>query len=94
VYASYYQRVMDTMQFGVELMRNARNEVMTTLAYQLEVSNRFIMRAQVDTNWTATAVIERRLGKTVPFTLTISTVLDCLKSQTGIGVGLNLGGGY
>jgi len=94
VHASYYQRAMDNMQLGVELMRNARNEVMTTLAYQLEVSNRFIMRAQFDTNWTATAVIERRLGKTVPFTLTISTVLDCLKSQTGVGIGLNLGGGY
>ncbi|KAL3119619.1 hypothetical protein niasHT_006705 [Heterodera trifolii] len=72
------------LQFGVEFEANFKlQEVNTTFAYQIEVPTlRTLARACCDTQ------LE---GRSLPFSLAISGVLDHVKAQGKFGIGLLIG---
>uniref|UniRef100_A0A915DTU6 Uncharacterized protein n=1 Tax=Ditylenchus dipsaci TaxID=166011 RepID=A0A915DTU6_9BILA len=54
--ASYHLKASDSLQFGVVLDSNFRQqETKATFAYQAEVTDSFLFRASCDTDWTVAA---------------------------------------
>lgn len=91
---TYYHKLTDTLQAGVELESNFRlQDANATFAYHAEIPETgFTIRASVDTNWTVGAVLERKLyGPNAPFTLAISGLINHTKAQGRFGVGLLVG---
>uniref|UniRef100_A0A914HZX7 Mitochondrial import receptor subunit TOM40 homolog n=1 Tax=Globodera rostochiensis TaxID=31243 RepID=A0A914HZX7_GLORO len=88
----YYHKQSEHLQFGVEFEANFKlQEANTTFAYQIEVPDSMTLRASCDTNWTVSAVLEKKLSKQLPFSLGLSGWLNHVKAQGKFGVGLIIG---
>lgn len=92
IHASYYLRTNESTQVGVEVETNLRvGESLATLAYQLDVPKaNLVFRGMVDSSWTVGAVMEKKLAP-LPFTFSLSAMLNHAKAQSRFGIGLIIG---
>ncbi|OQR73244.1 mitochondrial import receptor subunit TOM401-like [Tropilaelaps mercedesae] len=92
VHASYYMKTNESTQVGVEVETNLRmGESLGTLAYQFDVPKaNLVFRGMVDSTWTVGAVMEKKLTP-LPFTFSLSAMLNHAKAQSRFGVGLIIG---
>jgi mitochondrial import receptor subunit TOM40 len=90
VQASYFHKVNDMAEFGVELqalVAQGKRDAACTLGAKFDfVKSTF--RTQIDTTGRVSAVLEERLAPSL--TLTLSGDLDHLKGQSKFGIGLQI----
>jgi len=87
----YYHKGRNNLQYGVEWETNFRlQESVAAFAYQADMSTS-TFRTSIDTNWTVGAVLEKKLSPGLPFTLALSGMLNLVKHQARVGIGLILG---
>jgi len=87
----YYHKGLNNFQYGVEWETNFRlQESVAAFAYQAELPTS-VFRASIDTNWTVGAVLEKKLSPALPFTLALSGMVNFVKNQSRVGIGLILG---
>ncbi|TMS34501.1 hypothetical protein L596_002081 [Steinernema carpocapsae] len=93
LHACYYHKQHENIAFGVEFESNLRlQEAVTTFGYAVELPEAGVtMRASCDTQWTVGGVFEKRLSRELPFTLSLSGLLNHSKAQGKFGVGLIIG---
>lgn len=92
IHLCYYQRASEQLQLGVEVETNFRmQEAVATLGYQVDLPKQeLVFRGMVDTNWTVSAVLEKKL-QPLPFTFALSGILNHTKNQFRLGCGLIIG---
>lgn len=88
----YHHQSTSPIQFGVELESNMRTmESQCTFGYQVDLNKaNMTFRGMVDSNWTAGAVLEKRLLP-LPFTFVLSGFLNHVKPSYRFGIGLTIG---
>jgi mitochondrial import receptor subunit TOM40 len=88
----YHHQSTSPIQFGVELESNIRTMESTgTLSYQVDLNKaNMTFKGMFDSNWTAGAVLEKRLLP-LPFTLILSGFLNHVKQSYRFGIGLTIG---
>ncbi|KAI8879168.1 hypothetical protein K501DRAFT_336267 [Backusella circina FSU 941] len=90
IQASYYQRINDKVDFGVELnlmVQNGRREAVTTVGGKFDF-RQATFRGQIDTTGKVSAVLEEKMAP--GFSFLISGDLDHMKGQSKFGVGIML----
>jgi mitochondrial import receptor subunit TOM40 len=88
----HHQSSKSPIQFGVELESNVRTaESQATFNYQVDLQKaNMTFKGMVDSNWTAGAVMEKRLLP-LPFTFVLSGFLNHTKPSYKFGIGLTIG---
>lgn len=89
----YFQKAMDKLDFAVEVETDLRESASVgTLGYKYELPEaNMLFKGSFNSNWTATAVLEKRLLP-LPFTFSISGQLTHgKKSDFKLGCGLQIG---
>lgn len=88
----YHHQSTSPIQFGVEFESNLRTqESQTTFSYQVDLNKANVtFKGMVDSNWTAGAVMEKRLMP-LPFTFVLSGFLNHVKPSYKFGIGLTIG---
>lgn len=88
----YYQRKNENLQVGVQVETNLTEPDSTaSFGYQVDLpKSNFVFRGFVDTNWNVGGVFEKKLLP-LPFTLLFSGLINHVKSQTRVGLGLYVG---
>ncbi|RNA02720.1 mitochondrial import receptor subunit TOM40 -like protein [Brachionus plicatilis] len=88
----YYHQSKSPLQFGVELETNLRTmESSSSFSYQVDLSKaNMTFKGMVDSNWTAGAVLEKRLLP-LPFTFVLSGFLNHVKASYKFGIGFTIG---
>lgn len=91
-HAALYYKANDNIQAGVDFDHNTRMQSSkVSLVYNVEVPKaNIVFKAMVDTDWTVTSVLEKRLDGS-PITLSLSGMLNHVKNAARFGIGLNLG---
>jgi len=89
---SYFRRVNEELQVGVELENNYQEQQFNAaLAYQYDLPKaNFSMKAMIDNNWTVTGVLEKRLLP-MPFLLSLCGSINHVKNQFRLGCGFSIG---
>jgi mitochondrial import receptor subunit TOM40 len=89
----YYRRINEELQIGVDLERNFMlGESVAQIGYQYDLPKaNFTMKAMVDTNWTVTAMLEKRLLP-MPFTFSLCGSINHVKNQFRLGCSMVIGG--
>jgi len=92
VNCSYYHKVTENLQMGVELEGAATTqEYLCTIGYQQDIpSANLVFKGQIDTNWCVAGVLEKRLLP-LPFTFSMSALANHVKGTYRFGVGLLIG---
>lgn len=87
----YHHQSSSPIQFGVELESNIRTmESQTTFCYQVDLNKaNLTFKGMVDSNFTAGAVLEKRLLP-LPFTFVLSGFLNHIKSSYKFGIGFTI----
>uniref|UniRef100_A0A1B6CVH6 Uncharacterized protein n=1 Tax=Clastoptera arizonana TaxID=38151 RepID=A0A1B6CVH6_9HEMI len=88
----YYAKASEQLQFGVELESNFRlQESCATIAYQVDLPKADLnFKGMIDSNWNVGAVLEKKMLP-LPFTLSISGLLNHHKNLFQLGLGFVLG---
>ncbi|XP_002740532.1 mitochondrial import receptor subunit TOM40 homolog [Saccoglossus kowalevskii] len=87
---SYYHKGQNNVQVGVEF-ESRMGETVTTLGYQMDVPQANLQfKGSLDTNWRVAAVMEKKLTP-MPFTFSLSAILDHTKHRFLSGFGLMIG---
>lgn len=93
IHFTYYHKQAENLQFGVEFESNFRaQESTTTFAYQIDIPDDMVLKASCDTNWTVSAVLEKKLSRQLPFTFALSGQFNHIKPHSKFGVGIIVGG--
>ncbi|KAG2207653.1 hypothetical protein INT46_005064 [Mucor plumbeus] len=90
IQASYYQRINEKVDFGVELnlmVQNGRREAVATVGGKFDF-RQATFRGQIDTTGRVSAVLEEKMAP--GFSFLISGDLDHMKGQSKFGVGIML----
>lgn len=89
---SYHQKANDNLQFGAEFMTDKSvGQSNAGFYYQYELAKAHTtFRGSIDTAWNVGAVLEKRFFP-LPVVLSLSAVLNHLKSSTTVGLGLTVG---
>jgi mitochondrial import receptor subunit TOM40 len=90
IQASYYQRINEKVDFGVELnlmVQNGRREAVATVGGKFDF-RQATFRGQIDTTGKVSAVLEEKMAP--GFSFLISGDLDHMKGQSKFGVGIML----
>ncbi|CDS14361.1 hypothetical protein LRAMOSA06530 [Lichtheimia ramosa] len=90
IQASYYQRINEKVDFGVEinlLMQGQRREGVATVGGKFDF-RQATFRGQIDTTGRVSAVLEEKMAP--GFSFLISGDLDHMKGQSKFGVGIML----
>lgn len=92
IHACYYHKQSENLQIGVEVDTNLRiGESVCSIGYQVDLPKaNLVFRGMVDSNWTVGAVLEKKLMP-LPFTFTLSAMLNHTKNQCRFGCGFILG---
>jgi len=92
LHVCYYQKASQQLQLGVELETNFRmRESVASIGYQIDIPKAdLVYKGMVDSNWNVAATLEKRLTP-LPFTLTLSGMLNHIKNQFRLGVGFMIG---
>ncbi|OTF80982.1 mitochondrial import receptor subunit TOM40-like protein [Euroglyphus maynei] len=88
----YYQKKNEYLQVGVQVETNLTEPDSTaSFGYQIDLpKSNFVFRGLVDTNWNVGCVFEKKLLP-LPFTLMFSGMINHVKAQTRVGLGLYVG---
>lgn len=87
---AYYHKGKE-IEFGVEFESNFRaQETAVTLGYQIELPQGVLFKGMVDSNWTVCGTLEKKL-QPIPFTFTLSALMNQKKDQSRFGFGIMLG---
>ncbi|KAF6210233.1 hypothetical protein GE061_013337 [Apolygus lucorum] len=88
----YYQKASSQLQLGVELETNFRvQEAVASIGYQIDIPKAdMIFKGMVDSNWNVGATLEKKLIP-MPFSLTLSGMLNHQKNQFRLGLGFIIG---
>lgn len=88
----YYQKASSQLQLGVELETNFRvQEAVASIGYQIDLPKAdLIFKGMVDSNWNVGATLEKKLLP-MPFSLSISGMLNHQKNQFRLGLGFIIG---
>ena len=91
-HVSYHQRANDNLQFGAEFMTDKSvGQSNAGFYYQYELAKAHTtFKGSIDTAWNVGAVLEKRFFP-LPVVLSMSAVLNHLKSSTTVGLGLTVG---
>jgi len=95
---AYHQKINEHIELALGFDANAREGSKARIGYQLELpDNSAVFRASYDSEWNASAVLEKRINPgsapyIPPTTLALSGVLNHASKKAAIGVGLNVGG--
>ncbi|EDV28451.1 uncharacterized protein TRIADDRAFT_51380 [Trichoplax adhaerens] len=89
---TYYHIGNESVRAGVDLDVNLRTrESVVSLGYELDVQKaNMTVKNSIDSNWTITSVIEKKLLP-MPFTLTLSGILNHVSNKCQFGVGFIVG---
>jgi mitochondrial import receptor subunit TOM40 len=90
IQASYYQRINEKVDFGVELnlaIAGARREAVATVGGKFDL-RQATFRGQIDTTGRVSAVLEEKMAP--GFSFLISGDLDHMKGQSKFGLGIML----
>ncbi|KAI8378513.1 eukaryotic porin/Tom40 [Blakeslea trispora] len=90
IQASYYQRINEKVDFGVELnlmVQGGRREAVATVGGKFDF-RQATFRGQIDTTGKVSAVLEEKMAP--GFSFLISGDLDHMKGQSKFGVGIML----
>ena len=89
---TYYHIGNESVRAGVDFEVNLRTrESFVTLGYEIDVQKaNMTVKNSIDTNWTITSVIEKKLLP-MPFTLTISGILNHVSNKCQFGIGFIVG---
>ncbi|KAI8973594.1 eukaryotic porin/Tom40 [Mycotypha africana] len=90
IQASYYQRINEKVDFGVELnmmVQGGRREAVATVGGKFDF-RQATFRGQIDTTGRVSAVLEEKMAP--GFSFLISGDLDHMKGQSKFGVGIML----
>lgn len=92
VHLCYYQKASEQLQLGVEFETSLRlMEAQASFGYQVDIPKAdLVFRGSVDTNWTVSAVLEKRLNP-MPFTLGIGGMLNHKKNDFRMGLSFIIG---
>ncbi|KAI4470991.1 mitochondrial import receptor subunit tom40 [Holotrichia oblita] len=92
IHLCYYQKASKQLQLGVELEANHRmQEAVTSIGYQVDLpKSDVVFKGHVDSNWSVGAVLEKKLNP-LPFTLALSGLMNHMKGQFRLGVGIIIG---
>lgn len=92
VHVCYYQRASSQLQLGVELETNFRlQESSASIGYQVDLPKAdLVFKGMVDTNWNVGATLDKKLTP-MPFSLTLSGMLNHQKNQFRLGFGFIIG---
>ncbi|KAL1139399.1 hypothetical protein AAG570_006383 [Ranatra chinensis] len=88
----YYQKASEQLQIGVELETNLRmQESVASVGYQIDLPKAdLVFKGMVDSNWNVGATLEKKLLP-MPFSLTLSGMLNHQKNQFRLGLGFVIG---
>ncbi|KAF7722088.1 translocase of outer mitochondrial membrane [Apophysomyces ossiformis] len=90
IQASYYQRINEKVDFGVELnmmVQGGRREAVATVGGKFDF-RQATFRGQIDTTGRVSAVLEEKMAP--GFAFLISGDLDHMKGQSKFGIGITL----
>lgn len=89
----YYQKASSQLQLGVEFETNFRmQEASASIGYQVDIPKAdLVFKGMVDTNWNVGATLDKKLSPPIPFTLTLSGMLNHQKNQFRLGLGFVIG---
>lgn len=92
IHACYYHRASEQLQLGVEVDTNFRmRESVASIGYQIDLPKaNLVFRGSVDSSLNVGAVLEKKLIP-LPFTFTLSGVINHAKNQSRFGIGLFIG---
>lgn len=92
VHACYYHRASEQVQLGVEVDTSFRmRESVASIGYQVDLPKaNFVFRGSVDSNLNIGGVLEKKLLP-LPFTFSLSGVINQSKMQSRFGIGLFIG---
>ncbi|BES94285.1 unnamed protein product [Nesidiocoris tenuis] len=88
----YYQKASAQLQLGVELETNFRvQEAVASIGYQIDLPKAdMVFKGMLDSNWNVGATLEKKLLP-MPFSLTLSGMLNHQKNQFRLGIGFIIG---
>ncbi|BHF58113.1 Mitochondrial import receptor subunit TOM40B [Sparganum proliferum] len=91
-HSSFHMKVNENLQLAAELESSYQQQTSTaTVGYQYDIPKSNVsFRAQLDSNWNISAMLEKRLLP-FPFTFTISALGNHVASKYEVGVGLTVG---
>lgn len=89
----YYRRMNEDLQLGVEFENNfLQSQMIGSVGYQYDIPKaNFTMKGMIDSNWTVTGVLEKRLLP-MPCSFTLSASVNHTKNQFRLGCGMTIGG--
>jgi len=89
----YYRRMSEELQLGVEFENNfLQSQMIGSIGYQYDIPKaNFTMKGMVDSNWTVTGVLEKRMLP-MPCSFTLSASVNHTKNQFRLGCGMTIGG--
>ncbi|KAK7593028.1 hypothetical protein V9T40_007780 [Parthenolecanium corni] len=92
IHFCYYQKASEQLQLGVEFETSLRlMEAQASIGYQVDIPKAdLVFKGSVDTNWTVSAVLEKRLSP-MPFTLALGASLNHRKNDFRLGLGFIIG---
>uniref|UniRef100_A0A069DSL0 Putative mitochondrial import receptor subunit tom40 isoform 1 n=1 Tax=Panstrongylus megistus TaxID=65343 RepID=A0A069DSL0_9HEMI len=92
IHVCYYQKASEQLQLGVELETNFRmQEAVASIGYQIDIPKAdLIFKGMLDTNWNVGATLDKKLVP-MPFSLTLSGMLNHQKNQFRLGLGFVIG---
>ncbi len=91
MHGTYYCKQSEQMKLGVEFNGGPRG-AFAAMGYQFDSPDHYVIRGQLDTNWTAASVVEKRFGKHSPYSVSLSVAVDLPSNQASAGVGFSVGG--
>ncbi|GAB6028102.1 hypothetical protein CHUAL_002322 [Chamberlinius hualienensis] len=92
VHVCYYHKASEQLQLGIEVDTNFRmKESVGSIGYQIDLPKaNLVFRGMIDSNLNVGAVLEKKLLP-LPFTFTLSGLINHAKSQSRFGIGLFIG---
>lgn len=92
LHVCFHRKASQQLQLGVELETNMRtHESVATMVYQVDLPQAdMVFRGMINSETTVCGVFEKRLFP-IPASLAISIMLNQMKQQFRVGVGLNVG---
>jgi len=93
---AYHQKIDKDLELALGFDANGRDGSTARIGCQMQLpDNSVVFRASYDSEWNASAVLEKRLS-TVPYippaTLTLSGVLNHASKKASFGIGFSVGG--